>query len=236
MSSTKTVQHAESPTCEAHTESLKGLEFSNKDKYVQAKNLFLKVPSKGGALKDRLFLICASVDTDIDPKKVSVRLGIKANSPLRLASEELFDQTLCIPRGSVNPFVMANGTTQKANVYLLLDKKGFQQNKMVLFHPMRNDYTTSISREDLEKFLEKTCGKGKFQFVDFSTDEAISLTLEEVETKEKPEKKPEPRTRDFSPPKRKGEQMFAENHLFTVKKAEDTMFATAFLKYGWVKV
>lgn len=96
FSSTKTVQHAACPTCEVHTEALKAAWTPKADleSFVQAKNLFFKVPSKGGPLKDKMFLVCASVDTEVDNKKLSARMGVKASAPLRLASEELFDQVL----------------------------------------------------------------------------------------------------------------------------------------------
>ena len=58
-------------------------------------------------------------------------------------------QVLAIPRGSVNPFVMANSSASE--VTLLLDA-GFKE-KTLLFHPMTNEKTTSISQADLDSFL-----------------------------------------------------------------------------------
>merc|ERR1719191_562798 len=93
----ETVQHALSPTCEEHSANLKSTSLA---KYVgngQAKNLFFKVPSGGGPLKNRLFLACALIDTDVDVKQLSTRLGVKASAPLRLAAPEIFEQVLQVP-------------------------------------------------------------------------------------------------------------------------------------------
>lgn len=250
LTSTKTVAHIAAPTCEAHSEALAGtaLDPRNDSSLVQAKNLFVKVPSKGGPLKDRLFLLIADVKTDIDVKKVSTRLGVKPNAPLRLASEDVFDKVLQVPRGSVTPFVMANDSVKSGNVVLLLDEKF--RGKKGLFHPMRNDYTTSIESGELEKFLNQSCGAAKWKWVDFSPagEKEIDLFSEEFSVVEKnnpgevkkPKKiteEPKKKDNDFTPPERKvKEQMFASQHLFTVKKVEDTIWKTAFLKKEWVKV
>ncbi|CAE7248483.1 unnamed protein product [Symbiodinium microadriaticum] len=48
-------------------------------------------------------------------------MGIKASSPLRLASDDIFDDVLQIPKGSVNPFVLAQESCSE--IFLLLDKQ-----------------------------------------------------------------------------------------------------------------
>lgn len=231
LSSADTVSHEACPTCEAHTVELGKIEKICKlSEKVQAKNLFFKVPSKGGALKDRMFLVSASTGTEVDIKKLSVRLGVKASAPLRLAGEDLFDQVLQIPRGSVNPFVVANGSAK--DVFLLLDSD-FVGKSALLFHPMRNDRTTVISSDDLERFLRHVA-PGRFLFVDFSSDEAISLegagaaaaadkpAAAEPVKKAEPSKKPEG--------EKKEQTKFADDHLFTIKPKEETLFAAAFQK------
>jgi len=66
-------------------------------------------------------------------------------------------QVLAIPRGSVNPFVMANSSAK--DVTLLLDT-GFQNNTC-LFHPMTNEKTTSISSADLNAFFKDAGVEGR---------------------------------------------------------------------------
>merc|ERR1719262_780341 len=103
----QTIEHALSPTCELHSENIRGTAFERYIGNGQAKNLFFKVPSGGGPLKNRLFLVCALVETTVDNKALSERLGIKPSSPLRLAADDVFDSVLQVPKGSVNPFIMA---------------------------------------------------------------------------------------------------------------------------------
>eukprot|EP00913_Durusdinium_trenchii_P016745 g15739.t3 len=68
-----TLQHALSPTCEVHSQNLKGTAFEKFIGKGQAKNLFFKVPSGGGPLKNRLFLVCALVETAVSGPLVSVQ-------------------------------------------------------------------------------------------------------------------------------------------------------------------
>lgn len=166
----ETIAHALSPTCEEHSQHLSGTAF---EKYIgngQAKNLFFKVPSGGGPLKNQLFLVCALVETNVDNKVLSGRLGIKPSAPLRLAADEVFDNVLKIPKGSVNPFVMAQESC--SDVTLLLDKK-FLQCERLLFHPMQSDYTTALAHEDLTAFLERT--GVRFAYVDLEAVDKLDL-------------------------------------------------------------
>lgn len=167
----ETISHAASPTCAEHSENIKGTAF---EKYIgngQAKNLFFKVPSGGGKLKGRLFLVCALVETVVDAKKLSARLGIKPSAPLRFAADEVFDQVLQCPQGSVNPFVMAQSSCDE--VTLLLDE-GFRACERLLFHPMQNDYSTALTAEQLAAFLERAA-PGRYAFVDLASDAPLDI-------------------------------------------------------------
>lgn len=166
-----TIQHALSPTCELHSENLKGTEFAHLIGKGQAKNLFFKVPSGGGALKNRLFLVCALVETAVDNKTLSTRMGIKASSPLRLASDDIFDDVLQIPKGSVNPFVLAQESCSE--IFLLLDKQ-FLSCEGLLFHPMSSDFTTCLAPTELTSFLEKAA-PGRFLYVDLASSDKIDV-------------------------------------------------------------
>eukprot|EP00929_Paragymnodinium_shiwhaense_P120568 TRINITY_DN92527_c0_g1_i1.p1 TRINITY_DN92527_c0_g1~~TRINITY_DN92527_c0_g1_i1.p1 ORF type:complete len:283 (-),score=75.96 TRINITY_DN92527_c0_g1_i1:121-876(-) len=166
-----TITHALSPTCDVHSDNIRGTAF---EKYIgkgQAKNLFFKVPSGGGKLKNRLFLVCALTDTEVDNKGLSTRLGIKASAPLRLAADDIFDTVLQIPKGSVNPFVLAQGSC--AEVTLLLDDK-FKACEKLLFHPMQSDYTTALSPSELDRFLDSVA-PGRWQYVDLAAKDSIKV-------------------------------------------------------------
>ena len=142
-----------------HSENLKGSNFERFIGKGQAKNLFFKVPSGGGKLKNRLFLICALVETNVDNKVLSTRLGIKASAPLRLAADDVFDTVLQVPHGSVNPFVMAQQSCNE--VTLLLDQK-FKEVEKCLFHPMQSDFTTALTSDQLSAFLD-ACAPNRYQ-------------------------------------------------------------------------
>lgn len=167
----ETLEHAASPTCDLHSEHMKGTPFERYIGKGQAKNLFFKVPSGGGALKGRLFLVCALVETNVDNKVLSTRLGIKPSSPLRLAADDIFDDVLQIPKGSVNPFVMAQPSC--AGITLLLDSQ-FLACERVLFHPMRNDYTTALTPEQLTAFLDNAA-PSRYAYVDFASGDPIKV-------------------------------------------------------------
>lgn len=167
----ETIGHPLSPTCEIHSANIKGTAF---EKYIgkgQAKNLFFKVPSGGGPLKSRLFLVCALVETVVDNKVLSARLGIKPSAPLRFAADEVFTDVLQIPKGSVNPFVMAQASCK--DVVLLLDKQ-FLNCESLLFHPMQSDFTTSLAPDQLTAFLEQAA-PSRYLYVDLTSKEQIKL-------------------------------------------------------------
>eukprot|EP00927_Polykrikos_kofoidii_P050931 TRINITY_DN44765_c0_g1_i1.p1 TRINITY_DN44765_c0_g1~~TRINITY_DN44765_c0_g1_i1.p1 ORF type:complete len:281 (-),score=47.32 TRINITY_DN44765_c0_g1_i1:79-921(-) len=167
----ETIHHALSPTCEIHSENIKGTAF---EKYVgngQAKNLFFRVPSGGGKLKNRLFLVCALVETVVDNKALSSRLGIKPSAPLRFAPDDIFENVLQIPLGSVNPFVMAQSTCNE--VTLLLDEK-FLACDRLLFHPMQSDFTTALTPAQLTAFLEQAA-PARYLYVDLGSSEPIKI-------------------------------------------------------------
>jgi len=167
----ETIEHAPSATCELHSQNLKGTPFEKFTSKGQAKNLFFKVPSGGGPLKNRLFLVCALVDTVVDNKVLSARLGIKASAPLRLAADDVFDAVLQLPKGSVNPFAMAQSSCNE--VTLLLDDQ-FLQSERLLFHPMQNDFTTALAPEQLKVFLERAA-PSRYAFVDLASDAPLQL-------------------------------------------------------------
>jgi len=233
----ETIGHALSPTCEVHSENLKGSKFERFVGKGQAKNLFFKVPSGGGKLKNRLFLVCALVETAVDNKLLSARLGIKASAPLRLAGDDVFDKVLQVPKGSVTPFCLANPAADE--VTLLLDQK-FNACEKLLFHPMQSDFTTALAPDQLRSFLEKVAPT-RHIYVDFATDAEIPLPEEgggsvapaatEPKKDTKPKAEPKPKAAASTKeekPKEKKEQMFAPDDMFTIKASwEETAYASA---------
>lgn len=220
------VEHAAAPTCEVHTSALAGSPLAPYCAKGQAKNLFFKVPSGGGKLKNRLFLVCALVDTVVDAKALSARLGIKASAPMRFADAKLFDEVLQVPSGSVTAFVMANESTK--DVTLLLDSK-FKNCEKLLFHPMRNDWTTAISPAGLDTFIKGVGADARTLYVDLPSTEEIPLP-EEGEAPAAPAAKTAPKKEQPKEKKDHGpkEQDFAPDHMFVFKKTwEETAFLYA---------
>lgn len=109
------------------------------------KNLFLKDK------KDRLWLVVAEEDADIDMKRLHTRIGA---ARLSFGRAELLVEALGIEPGSVTPFAVINDTAGRVSVVIdapLLD------HEILNFHPLTNTATTSIGRDDLLGFL-KACG------------------------------------------------------------------------------
>lgn len=181
-----TIHHAVSPSVEMHRTHLKGTHFEKFIKTGQVKNLFFKVPKRGGKLKNRLFLVSALVQTSIDNKVLSQRLGVKTTSPLRLARKDVVKSTLKVPVGSVTPLALSAPSSR--DVFVLLDQK-FHKSERLLLHPMRSDYTTAITPKTLEAFLKRFAAN-RFIYVDFASKEPVSLP-DAKRTQAKPQRLPE---------------------------------------------
>ncbi|HTT98021.1 MAG TPA: prolyl-tRNA synthetase associated domain-containing protein [Rhizomicrobium sp.] len=109
------------------------------------KNLFLK-DKKGG-----LWLVVLRDDFKLDLNALSKQIGAPRFS---FGSGELLIETLGVPPGSVTPFSLINDKEQKVRV--VLDAVMLEQEPLN-YHPLRNDRTISISRDDLLKFIA-SCG------------------------------------------------------------------------------
>ena len=108
------------------------------------KNLFLRDKKHG------LFLVTAKSTRDVNMKTVGTLLGL-AGSNLRFGDEELLQEKLNVPRGSVSPFALLNDTAKE--VTFCIDKELLDQ-PLINLHPLRCDRTTSIVPTDLLAFLE----------------------------------------------------------------------------------
>jgi len=111
------------------------------------KNLFLKDK------KGRLFLVVALHDATIDLKKIHQIIG--AQGRVSFGNADLLMEMLGVTPGSVTPFSLINDR-EGQNVTPIFDA-AMMEHKVLNYHPLLNDATTSIAREDLLKFAE-ACG------------------------------------------------------------------------------
>ncbi|GAA0527267.1 Ala-tRNA(Pro) deacylase [Rhizomicrobium palustre] len=106
------------------------------------KNLFLK-DKKGG-----LWLVVVDAQRRVDLNALAKQLDAPRFS---FGSAELLVATLGITPGSVTPFALINDTTRQ--VRPVLDAEMLKNNP-VNYHPLRNDRTTSVTPDDLVRFIE----------------------------------------------------------------------------------
>lgn len=109
------------------------------------KNLFLK--DKKGAL----FLLVVEEDAAIDLKTIDKVLG---SARLSFGKPELLMEKLGVTPGSVTAFAVINDV--KADVTVILDE-ALMRHDIINCHPLTNDATVSIRREDLLTFM-RACG------------------------------------------------------------------------------
>ena len=112
---------------------------------AHSKNLFVKDK------KGRLFLITAKDHTPIDLKRAHETIG--ASGRLSFCSAEQLMRYLGVEPGSVTPFGIAND--RERVVKMILDAN-LMEHERVNFHPLVNSMTTTISRDDLVRFLRAT--------------------------------------------------------------------------------
>lgn len=112
-----------------------------------SKNLFVKDK------KGRLFLIVAPHDATIDLKKVHQIIG--AQGRVSFGNADLLMEVLGVSPGSVTPFALINDRSLQ-RVTVVLDQ-ALMAFDLVNFHPLSNDATTSISAQDLLRFV-RACG------------------------------------------------------------------------------
>jgi Ala-tRNA(Pro) deacylase len=109
------------------------------------KNLFLR--DKKGVP----FLVVAQDDTAIELKSLHRRLG--ASGRFSFGSSELMQELLGVTPGSVTPFAVINDTGHRVTVVL---DQALMAHEILHFHPLTNTGTTTLSRQDLLKFLNAT--------------------------------------------------------------------------------
>ncbi len=121
-----------------------GLDIKSRRSGASTKNLFLK--DKAGIF----FLICAQADTQIKINKLHPLLGCKR---LSFGKPEALLEHLGVTPGSVTLFSVMNDTH---NLVTLIIDKTLMDYDSVNFHPLKNDATTAISRDDMITFARAT--------------------------------------------------------------------------------
>ena len=112
---------------------------------AHTKNLFLE------DRKDRLYLVVAKEDAEIDLKHLHRRIG--AAGRLSFGKAEVLRATLGVEPGSVTPFAAIND--REGRVAIVLDRALLAYDSLN-FHPLVNTRTTRIAAADLLRFLEAT--------------------------------------------------------------------------------
>lgn len=108
------------------------------------KNLFLRDKKYG------LFLLTTVATKEVNMKTVGNLLNL-SGANLRFGDEELLMMKLRVMRGSVSPFALINDVEDE--VKFCIDKDLLAAD-LINLHPLRNDRTTSITPNDLMKFLK----------------------------------------------------------------------------------
>ena len=109
------------------------------------KNLFLKDK------KDNYFLLTVDEEAVVDLKTVHRVVG--AASRLSFGRPEALMELLGVKPGAVTVFGAINDTQHRVRVIL---DTGLMENTIINGHPLTNEATTSIGRDDLVRFLEAT--------------------------------------------------------------------------------
>lgn len=109
------------------------------------KNLFLKDK------KDNFFLVTVDEEANVDLKQIHHLIG--AASRVSFGKPEALMELLGVVPGAVTVFGLVNDKAGK--VKLVLDAT-LMENATINAHPLTNEATTSIARNDLLRFVEAT--------------------------------------------------------------------------------
>ena len=109
------------------------------------KNLFLKDK------KNNFFLVTVDEEAEVDLKQIHHLIG--ASSRVSFGKPEALMDLLGVVPGSVTVFGLVNDAGKR--VKLILDST-LMENEIINAHPLTNEATTSIGRNDLLAFLKAT--------------------------------------------------------------------------------
>lgn len=107
------------------------------------KNLFVKDK------KGRLFLLVAEEEAVIDLKKVHELVG--AQGRVSFVQGDKMEEAWGVKPGAVTPFGAIN---DKEGLVTVILEANLARDPIINAHPLVNTMTTTISRRDLERFLE----------------------------------------------------------------------------------
>lgn len=119
-----------------------GHEISKNIAGAHSKNLFLK------DRKQSFFLVSIIEHKRLDVKAFSKLYG---KGGLSFASPEYLDEKLGLIPGAVTPYGLIN---DKLNEVKFILDDDFLKADIVNFHPLRNDFTVSVSTSDFLKFCD----------------------------------------------------------------------------------
>lgn len=112
---------------------------------AHTKNLFLKDK------RDNFFLLTVEEEASVDLKTVHSLLG--AASRVSFGSPAALMAHLGLAPGAVSPFGLVNDVGGRVRFFL---DEALAEAAIVNCHPLTNDATTSIARDDLLRFAEAT--------------------------------------------------------------------------------
>jgi len=98
--------------------------------------------------KNELWLLCALEDTPVDIKMLGTKLG---SGRLSFANARQLIETLGVEPGAVTPLGIVNDRSGLVRVVL---EERVLACELLNFHPLRNDATATIARDDFLRFLE----------------------------------------------------------------------------------
>lgn len=109
------------------------------------KNLFLKDK------KGQYFLVTVEESAQVDLKSIHTLIGGRGR--VSFGKPEPLLELLGVTPGSVTAFGVIND--KEGRVTMVLDE-ALMKHDIINAHPLRNDATTSVARDDLLRFLEST--------------------------------------------------------------------------------
>lgn len=112
---------------------------------AHTKNLFLKDK------KDNVFLVTVGEEALVDLKTIHGVIG--AFGRVSFGKPELLMQLLGVMPGAVTVFGVINDAQRRVKVVL---DKALMESDIINAHPLANEATTSIARNDLLRFLRAT--------------------------------------------------------------------------------
>lgn len=132
-----------------------------------------------------MWLVVAAHDTQINMKGLEKHFKTGSGN-LRGGDQEDMYKYLGVKAGAVTLLSIVNDTEKK--VTLVVDQRLMNDFEYVAFHPMQNDATTAIKREDIKKIIE--ISGHNVEVLDFSKLAAEAPKKEE-EKKSQPKPKPD---------------------------------------------